>query len=112
MPIIPKISKTKPKKARKYAETQKQSLELYLSSADVPASLTDMHVGNTSIEYLFTLSRTRKIQLSSMKEEIETYLHISGVIVRINAGRIQITLPLGENDRIPIDVPSMINSVF
>lgn len=47
-----------------------------------------------------------------MKEEIETYLHISGVIVRINAGRIQITLPLGENDRIPIDVPSMINSVF
>lgn len=99
-------------KARKYAEIQKQSLELYLSSADVPATLTDMHVGNTSIEYLFTLSRTRKIQLSSMKEEIETYLHLSDVIVRINAGRIQITLPLGENDRIPIDVPSMINSVF
>lgn len=99
-------------KARKYAETQKQSLELYLSSADVPASLSDMHVGNTSIEYMFTLSRTRKIQLSSMKEEIETYLHISDVIVLINAGRIQINLPLPANDRIPIDVPSMITSVY
>ncbi|HAQ1518033.1 hypothetical protein NNC41_08015 [Enterococcus faecium] len=99
-------------KAKKYAESQKQSLELYLSSAEIPASLTNMHIGNTSVEYLFSLSRTRKIPLNSMKEEIETFLHLSGVLVRLNAGQIQITLPLEENERIPIDVPSMINTVY
>ena len=99
-------------KANEYAKNQLKAVEVYFTSENVPVNTKETNVGNTSVEYVFEIVRARKFSLGSMAENLETYLDITGVLVRLSGSSIVVTVPMPDEYVIPIDVPTMISSVF
>lgn len=99
-------------KANEYAKNQLKAVEVYFTSENVPVNTKETNVGNTSVEYVFEIVRARKFSLGSMAENLETYLDITGVLVRLSGSSIGVTVPMPDEYVIPIDVPTMISSVF
>lgn len=108
---IPLID-SKKEQANKYADKVMQELELYFGSSQEPMIFDQRFVGNTSVQYRFSIAKKRNFRLSEMQNNLPTYLNEPSVMLELDGSTLLITVPLPQEARVPIDVPTMIAKVF
>ncbi|WP_248000424.1 DNA translocase FtsK [Lactiplantibacillus plantarum] len=100
-------------KATEWAEKTKKNLDIVLNSAEIQATIKSTNVGNTTIQYVYTMPfSTDYSKVLNMEETISNALSIRGVQVGLDAGNLAIAIPSPKEVQIPIDVPTMIQQVF
>lgn len=104
--------------ATSFAEEQKNSVDVIIIGSDIQATMESMFVGNTSVQYVYKTAWDRKTtsKVANLEEVMESMLKIRGIQVSLNAGEIEITIPLpndeNRNYTIPIDVRTMIEKAY
>ena len=104
---------SKKDKAKAWANNTADALDKMLATKETAAKRLGVNVGNTNA--LFTYELSFKLELQSidrMGELIDNVFKTSGTDVKIDAGNLQITVPLPKNLKIPINVPTMYKEVF
>lgn len=104
--------------ATSFAEEQKNSVDVIIIGSDIQATMESMFVGNTSVQYVYKTAWDRKTtsKVANLEEVMESMLKIRGIQVSLNAGELEITIPLpndeNRNYTIPIDVRTMIEKAY
>lgn len=101
-------------KAEDYAELLQNSINLHLTSKDIYADKSEVHVINTSIEYRYTLppNVTRVPNLEELQTTLDSSLDVEGITAKLSGRSIVLVVPLPGEYQIPIDVKTMIEEEF
>lgn len=103
---------TQVKKAEKYAEQQRKSIDVYLATAKIQATLKKVDVGNTSMMFVYQIPFTINSNIGSLQDNIENAIRVKGVMVSLEAGDLVISAPLKEDVVVPLDVPTMLKEIY
>lgn len=105
----------KKEQAQMLAKQYESSINTYLASSGVNVERAkEPYVSSASIQYLYKLpSYVSKLpRTEELESGLESSLGVRGVLVKLAAGNLDITLPLEEKQRIPIDMVAIVEEIF
>ncbi|MBC1342356.1 DNA translocase FtsK [Listeria welshimeri] len=98
-------------KAKEFSEGLKKTLNMYFNIKNIAVSLKKSAVGDTSLLYVYEV-KSFKQQDFSLNKELESYTGLSGILVRIEAGELEMTIPLPSKYKVPMDMPTILQEAF
>lgn len=100
-------------KADEHAEILGKSVPSYLASMGISAELGKSFSGKTSVQQVYKLQFTKNLpNVENIAEGLDNALNTTGVLVKLSAGSMNITIPLPAEAIVPIDYKSMITEKF
>lgn len=100
-------------KANKKAKSLSLGIKAFLIASDIQASDVVFNVGNSLIEFKCNVAFKTKYNFDDLGNDMSNALGIKNILAKLSGdGKLLIMVPLNEEDRIPIDIKSMILEVF
>lgn len=101
--------------ATEHSKAESESVSTFLRSIGLESELVAINVGNTTIEYIYKMPYNTKsaAALNDLDVKMENNLYLkNGVQTGVSAGNLSIQIGLSPEMSVPIDVRSMVETVY
>lgn len=102
----------KKKEVLKWARSFEKNISFTMNTSKERATLDEIMAGDTSVIYLYTLPQNASINIASLEQNIQNNTKMKGIVAKLEAGVLQISVPVPDRLAVPVDFVTLLESTF